>query len=314
MTNRRDCILFTILLVLFAGLLPADSAVGTVSVVEGEVFIDAFATGDFIPAVPGEVLYEESVVKTGYDSRAVLDLDDRMTELPPETTLSVSGLVKSRERKKRFRWLRTIAGAVKAAFETITGGEEEVVLGGRAADVGSDDGSMGWIIEDEDEDAFAEALGFIEFGEWAEAVALLREIVDPLPGTFLPGEIDYWIGHCQYQLENYGAAADAFADSIAAARAESINFRALPYFEEALFQSGSSLYFTGRFAEAAETMAFLVENASELYSAFSYLILIDALRESGSTAEARRYLEVATERFADTEYAADFAALADEIG
>ena len=303
---------FFVIAVLFApAAVNADTVVGVITEIEGQVAVDAFGTGEYIEAIPGELLYDNSVVTTAYSSSANIEIDGKITVVASESAITIADLLESRVKKKRFRWISSVVDAVKSVFKAAKGGSEDVVLGGRAAK--KEESEIGWITDDEDEDAFDEAMNLIDEEEWSAAVTQLREIVDPLPGTFLPGEVDFWIGQCQYQLENYGGALEGYFDSIAEIEAEPIDPWTLPYYEEALFQAGSTSYFIGGYEEAVSAMETLIPEASDEYAPFAYMIMIDSLRESGQPASAQRYLEDARRKFGNTEYAAGFDELAGNL-
>ncbi len=301
-----------VIAILFAPVaVQADAVVGTITGIEGAVLVDAFGTGEYIEAILGESLYAKSIVMTAYGGNAIIDVGGKITELASESAIAIVDLVESREKKKRYRWLSSIVNVVKSVFEAAKGSPEDVVLGGRAAKVAESE--VGWITDDEDEDAFAEAMDLVDLEDWGEAIALLREIVDPLPGTFLPGEIGFWIGHCQYQLENYGEALKGYAASLSEIEAEPIDPWSLPYYEEALFQTGSSSYFIGGYSEAIAAMESLIPEVSDDYAPFAYMIMIDSLREAGRSTSAKRYLDDARAQFANTEYSSGFDELAGEL-
>ncbi|GAG23982.1 unnamed protein product, partial [marine sediment metagenome] len=77
----------------------ADDIVGTITSMEGAVFVDAFGTGEFLRAIPGESLYAKSVVKTEYEGSAAIEMGGVITELAPESTLIIGSLLESREKK-----------------------------------------------------------------------------------------------------------------------------------------------------------------------------------------------------------------------
>ena len=300
---------FLAVVYLFPSVAYTDAVVGTITDIAGSVFVDAFGTGDFIDAIPGETLYAASVVKTGYGGMATIEVDGIITELAPESTLELEKLLETRDRKKRFRWAASVANAVKSIFKSAKSGCEDVVLGGRAAEVQDD--SFGWITEDQDKEAFDEAMEYIESGELGGAVALLREIIDPLPGTFLPGEVDYWIGHCQYRLENYPEALLAHEAALSEIESEPLEPWSLPYYEDALFQFGSSSYFVGEYEDAVSAMESLIPESSDDYKPYAYMIMIDSLNECGRNRSAGQYLEKARTLFTGTAYAADIESLAE---
>ncbi len=301
----RAC-MFAVLVLLTPAAAFAETEVGTITLIDGMVYIDAFGTGDFIEAIPGEPLYENSVVKTGYDGTGIVEVNGKSTELVPESSLRIASLLESREREKRFRWVSSIVNAAKSVFKAVKGGSEDQLLGGRAAEV--NEGSVGWVTEDDDQEVFGEAMRHVEAGEFGEAVTLLREITDPFPGTFLPGEVAYWIGYCQYQLENYDEALGAFSAAFSEIGSESADPWSLPYYKEALFQSGTASYLTGNFDDAVGTMKLLL--SSDEYSPFAFLVIADSLKETGDLRGARDYLDQARALFAGTEYASGIDELA----
>ena len=303
---RAVCIAVLLLLPFAAS---ADSSVGEIAILSGEVAIDAFGTGDFIRAITGDVLYRQSVVRTGPGATAILRVDGETTEVASDSALSIGQLVRSHERVNKFGWLRQLSGAVKSAFDAVTGEKEEVVLGGRAGNANDNDDEVGWIVEDENEDAYREALILMAEDDFVEAVSRLKEIFDPLPGIFLPGEIEFWIGYCQYQLENYTAALEAYEAALQDIRLQRFDSRRLKFHEEILFQSGSSHYLIGNFAGAATAMASLADHVSDRYGAYTYLILIDSLLEMGSIERARSYLAEAASRIVGSGLDDEFATL-----
>lgn len=305
-TLRRSVILAAMVLLTFAA--SADSAVGEISSLSGEVTIDAFGTGDYIRAIAGEVLYRQSVVRTGFGGKAVLTIGGRSAVVASESELAIGSLVQSRERRNRFGWLRSLTGTVKSAFDAVTGRQEDVALGPRAGNAGDSD-QIGWVVEDENEDAFNEAIRLIGDDDFAGAIALLKEIYDPLPGTFLPGEVSFWIGHCQFQLENYVAALEAHKTALEEIREQRTNPRGIKYYDQIVFQSGASLYMTGDSVGAAETMASLAERVSDDQAALTFFILIESLLATGAEDQARRYYADAPPVIAESGLGAEFAAL-----
>ena len=304
MNAIRNIVIFAAAFMLVAATAWADTEVGTITGIDGPVLVDAFGTGEFLNAIPGESLYSKSVVKTEYGGTATIEVNGEITEMAPESTLLVENLLQSKERKKRFGWVRSIANTVKSVFKAAKSTSEDVVLGGRAAK--AEESDVAWISEDVDEDTFYDAMEFVETGDWAGAVTLLQEVTDPLPGTFLPGELEYWKGYCQHQLENYNEAIIAYSNALTAIEVEPTDPWASPYYAEALFQFGYSAYLTGGFDDAVASMESLVPNVK-------YMILIDSLKETDDFSLAKRYVDEAVELFAGTEYAPAIEELANTL-
>jgi tetratricopeptide (TPR) repeat protein len=254
------------------------------------------------------VLYRSSIVSTGPGSTAVVVVNGEKSVVPPQSSLVVDSLIGSRERIGRFGWLKSLTRAVKSAFNAITGKENAVVMGGRANNSGEND-EIGWVMEDEDEQTFAEAMLLIEDGAYAEAIADLKLIVDPLPGAFLPGEIEFWVGYCQYQLENYAEADKAHKTALDEIQASPTDPEFYKYYHELLFQAGSARYLIGDFAGAVGPMELLAQTEDDRYAAYTYLILIDSLTEIGSKDRAREFLQYAQSHLSGSGYDEQFADL-----
>ncbi|MBT3274063.1 MAG: hypothetical protein HN368_12975 [Spirochaetales bacterium] len=303
---RKGCLIFS-LLILSVTLVFSDSPVGEITQIEGSVQVDTFGTGAYITAIRYEVLYAESVVSTGSDSKAVISIGDQVTVVPSNTKQNIKDLLISEPRVKRFGWVRALTGAVKSAFSTITGTKDEVVLGGRAASATAP--KVGWISEDEDKDAFDAALDLIEVGSFADAAEELSSIVDPLPGTFLPAEVEFWLGYSYFQLEQYSDAKDSLLAGITSLGNERLDPWTLPFYEQMVFQAAASSYFTGEYAKSVELIEPVITRISADYAPFAYLVLIDSLNETGNDQDAVKYLQDARKKYSGTEFAGDFSEL-----
>ncbi len=241
---RRIIVLFLLLFLVIPVF--SDSPVGSITQIEGSVTIDTFGTGDFITAIRHEVLYPASLVRTGSESKAVLSIGGKITVVPANSKQKIQDLIVTAPREKRFGWVRSLTGAVKSAFSAIAGTKDDVVLGGRASS--SESPKVGWISEDEEKDAFDAALGFIENNLFDDAVDELLSIVDPLPGTFLPAEVEFWLGFSYYQLDLFEESRESHLKGLESLSDERLDPWALPYYEQMVFQAGTSSYITGKYS------------------------------------------------------------------
>ena len=135
--------------VLFVIVQPAsgEARVGSIKAAEGSVQIDAFGTGNFIAAISGDSLYQGSVIKTGFESKAELVLGTEEFTVPSDIEVGVEALLQSREKQKKTGWVPSFIKAVGRMISSSWKKEDSEVLGGRASK--SETGADFWVTEDD---------------------------------------------------------------------------------------------------------------------------------------------------------------------
>ena len=238
---RRIVHFVLILLVLFVGIRGfADTEVGEIVEIDGYVSIDTFGAGKFIEAVEGEVLYDSTILRVGFESSAQIRVSDESKTIPADTEVSLAAISSASERKRRRRWLPSIVGAVKDLLSSRSDEEETVELGSRAAEVESD--TTVWMLDEEDDEVlFEDAREFIETGNYAEALDRLNLILF-VPEAALPGEIEFLKGHALYHLELYQPAINMYQEAEYETSISGVPIDFIPYRDALYFEWSASNY------------------------------------------------------------------------
>jgi tetratricopeptide (TPR) repeat protein len=305
MRNRH---LAPILLLFTAAALFAEPQVGTITSLSGRVQIDAFGKGAFIKAIQGDILYAASVIKTDPDARAAIDVQGKTQQIPPGATVAVQDLISSTQ--KKGSWFTAFTGLIKSFSNASQKGNEEVVAGSRAAEVGSQPEDE-WMTEESGaEEALALAQKDIGKGDWSSALSRLV-MAEPPSDPSLAWDLSFWKGYCFYQMGDYRDAAAALSpayDALSSARAAppSAEHRRL-----LLFQLGASWFLLGQEKRAVPLFETLVADRSDDASQpYAYLLLARSLAASGDAARSRSVAQEAQKKYRGTDLEKELAALA----
>lgn len=180
MRTQRAVFAAVVLLALLSPL-AAQDRLGRIVAIDGYAQIDAFGTGRFIDAEPGDVLYESTVLRTEYESWVRVVVGSHSFEIAPSSTTRVATFASDR------RGERGVLGRlIRGIFNSLAPPEDDVAdFGGRAAEVQSP-GSMGslFVVDVEPDEEFAAGQEALEDGAFREAVDHFRRIEYPEDGTF----------------------------------------------------------------------------------------------------------------------------------
>ena len=303
--RKRACALLAVLLWGVGALGALDSHVGTVLSSVGEAAIDAFGKGVYIPVEAGDALYRDTVLRTGPSGSMALRLDEVRLEVPPGSTVRVEELLAAGRRRRGLGWFQVVLAVIGNIAGSGEEAGEEVVLGSRAFEVPDSELGFEWAEEeDEDELAWKAARADLDQLSFAAALRTLLGIRDPDGlDEALPGEVDYLIGTCYFQLGNYGDAALRLERAYGSIARSGLGCAVLPYCKNLLFQLGAADYLLGREASSAERLETLLKaGPPPEVRPYLYLFLIRALRGSGRTREARARLEEAQREFRGTPF------------
>ncbi|MGA2977295.1 MAG: tetratricopeptide repeat protein [Spirochaetia bacterium] len=311
--KSRACLLF--LLLLFIGssnALFAETPAGKITALSGNVQIDAFGKGAFIAAILGDALYSASVIKTDADAKATIDLQGITRQIPPGATVVIGDLLSSAAKKGGLGWFAALGSLFQSFSNASQHKNEEVVLGSRAADVGSEQGSGYEWMEEEDsaEEILPQAQADIRNHDWGAALARLAKAEAPTDPS-VAWDLAFWKGYCFYQSEDYDDAAAALSpayDAMTSSKAtpsSPANRRIL------LFQLGSSWFLLGQEKRAVPLFESLVaDQIDDDYQPYAYLLLARSLKASGDAQRARTIAQEAGKKYSGTALASEFAALA----
>ena len=301
-------VLLSIIVLLCALHLAAETKIGSVVSSSGTVTIDSFGSGSFIAAKKGDALYASSVVKAGQNGRATLEIQGQTAEVAAGAAVKVADLSAAGTKKSSLGWFAAVGKLIKSFGEAGSAKESDLVLGSRAAEVTDEGSGMEWAVEETDpETILPEAQKKIDAGDYVGALAKLAT-ADPAAEAQVKWEMSFWKGFCYFQVEDYGDAvthlADAYSLQKSAPTLGAPNDRAM-----LVFQLGTSYFLLGKNDAAIPLLkAYATQNPDSLYAPYASVLLARSLSASGDAAGARTVASAAAEKYKgkglDTEFAA----------
>jgi tetratricopeptide (TPR) repeat protein len=279
---------------------------GKVLVINGQVWLDAFGNNDFVEAIQGDWLYEKSVLKTGKESKAVIQLGQHQKTVPAQTSLSIKELLDVEVNEKDFKWFKDIKEILGATLDALLNGEESVALGSKGNDQAKNS-SLFTLLEDNQTDIDALNAARLDMNEKQYAAALLSlgKITSSEKLGFYTGEYAYLKGVCYFQMSEYKKAQAALKSSYQSVQRE-INQKGFkPYFVmPLLFQLASSHYLLNEAPDAIDYFQkFLTLPEEHAYKPYAYLFLIhyyfdknDKEKADSHITALKQYLEGKNER------------------
>lgn len=286
----------------------ADAAVGSVTELSGTVEIDAFGKGAFIAAVKGDRVYDITVMRTGPQSSATVELQGTLARIPPDTTYRLADALEGQRRTKRLGWLPALLGVLKNAVASFNVSGSDVVLGDRQAEVRGDDAE--WIVEEDDpEQLLLEARDAVRKELWMLALSSIEKIPTSAAGSLPPGELAFLRGSACFGLGDYASAAVhlSAAEPLIRGSADPDAAGILPVL---LFQLGASRFLVGEDGPAVAPLAsFVALDLDSPFTPYAYQLLLRALAARGETAKAQEILAQAKARFAGTPHEGEFKTL-----
>ena len=307
----KKCLPLLLFLVVGAIGASGEEIVGKLLSIEGEVGIDTFGSGDFISAYPGDTIYGTTVIETEVDSSALIIVNDREVTVPPDSKIEIASIAVAQRKRAKLGWFSSLVAAVKSVFGS-SEREEEIMLGGRASEAPSSD-DLEWALDDEDDEVlFEEGLTLVEDGNYLEAINKFSLIMFPKDIT-LPGELDYWLGVCLYQLENYEKAREIFSQARIGATGSGIPMESASFYPSLLFHGGVANYMTENQMLAVEWFEELIHSGQAGdFEPFAYLLTVNAYREMNQNSRANDYLKAGLDKYLGSDYEDEFRALLSE--
>ncbi|MCX7040249.1 MAG: hypothetical protein NT005_14090 [Spirochaetes bacterium] len=290
----------------------ADPFLGKVVSFSGSVLIDSFGKGTFLAAIRGDLLYKPSVLKTGADGRATIELQGRSQEIPPGATVKVADLLAASAKKGGLGWFAALGNLVKSFSEASQKKDDQLTLGSRAADVSQGQGGdeMDWEVEETDAARLLpEAQKEIGLRNYSAALAELAK-ADVPSDPAVAWDLSFWKGFCFYQLEDYGDAAKSHSEAYNRMKASKTAIGSPQNRRMLLFQLASSQYLLGRDTLSIPLFdEYLAERSGDAYEPYASLFLARALAAAGDARRARNVAEEAVRKYRGTALEGEFAAL-----
>ena len=192
----------------------AQSQVGTIETLLGFVEIDAYGTGDFIPARNGEHLFESSVIRTDVDSWADLIVTGRLATIPPLSTVRVSSFMRTRN-PSSVGFLGRLIDGIRSFLRPEPESEEEYAdRAENRADAGP---GIQWELDVDPCEAYESAVSAMEIGDYRTAVQELRSIEEPYGNpVFTLEEYYVQLTYALAELGSHEAALQAAFEYVAA--------------------------------------------------------------------------------------------------
>jgi hypothetical protein len=261
--------LLVLLFVASAVLAHAETRLGTVTSVIGTVSIDAFGKGAFVTAVKGDVLYASTVLRTGPDGRAVLDLQGRVNEIAPGASVKISELAAAGGKKAGLTWFAAAAKLVRSFAAASKEKEGDLVLGSRAADASQDTGAD-WELEETDAATLIpEAQDQVAAGSYAAALETLGKAEAPADAG-LAWQLSFWKGYCYFQVDDYPDAQTNLAAAYALEKKSRSPLSSPADRAMLLFQLGASSWLVGKEKDAVPILgAYLAENPDGPFASYA---------------------------------------------
>jgi tetratricopeptide (TPR) repeat protein len=289
----------------------AETRVGTVQSCAGTVTIDAFGKGAFIAAVKGDSLYSSTVLKTGANGRATVDLQGQAREIPPGATVKISDLADSGARKNSLGWFASVGRLFSSFSKAAQRKEADIVLGSRAADISQEQEGMDWEVEETDPAVLIpEARQSIDAEKFDAALVTLGK-ADPPTDPPLAWDLWFWKGVCFFQLEDYGDAAASLSSANALQGKARSPLGTPENRATLLFQLGASWFLLGKNDSAIPFLgAYVEQNADGPYAPYATLLLSRALAATGDAAKSRSVASDGARKYVGKGLDAEFASLA----
>ena len=279
----------------------AESEVGEVRAVEGSVSIDILGTDSFIPAMVEDPIFENTVIKTGFESSAVLFINGEEFSIPAEATIRVDALIATGKKKRGARWFSSILNAIRNVLGKKDDGEKTTVLGGRASE--AVETRPTWVLDEDDDDSlFEKARELINEESYSEAIDRLDQILFQ-PMNALAGEVAYLRGHALYMTGLFDMASLDFRDAIEELALEKIPESSVSFGVPLRFEYASAQYLLGNVEDATAILDPISKFRNHDLEPYILAIFASALSESGKSAEAKRIAKDAVERYGDSNLA-----------
>jgi tetratricopeptide (TPR) repeat protein len=300
-----------LMLSLAAVQISAETKVGAILSVSGAVTMDPFGKRAPIAPVKGDLLYASTILKTGTDGRAMIELQGATREIPPGTTVKIADLLSTGVKNRGLAPFE-LAGRVLRSFSAAWGQKAtEKVLGTKANKTEQASDEPSW--EDGETDAATILAKARESIEAEMYDAALRELAaaDRPSDPALARDLLFWKGFCNFQLENYSEAAASLsaANSLSSSSKSTVSTSADR--GTLLFQLASSYYLLGQGKSAIPPLdAYLAENPDGPYAPYATVLLAKALDATGDISRARAVAADGAGRYKGSDLEKEFASIA----
>ncbi len=268
------------ILVVVSSAAVAQTPIGSIEKIFEFVEIDAFGVGDFVEVVVPEAVYENSVVRTDYESWAYITIDGEEHTVGPNSTTPISAFVSDRRRGRSEGFFARILRQLTVSLSPPE--DDVIVAGGRASEVQG--ATTSWVFDIDPNELFEEALHQIDAGRFESAVESLRLIEFPEDGDY---EIEEYYVNLAYALMGMGDFHAAMAASFEYALADPDPENTALLTKRLQLIGGISAYYAGEDQIAGSSLdAYLQDEPLSSAAAEAISAKYNLLCEQNRTAEA----------------------------
>lgn len=310
---RKKIIIIAVLTILCLLPLCADE-VGTVISFSGPVLIDAFGNGTFIDVVENDVLYPESVLKTGNSAYVVIKIGNLTNEIGPDQLIILADLISHEQDKE---WLKSIMLTIGNILDYYFIEEDTRPFGARGDK--NNDELFKW--EDELNHELNDIKTIkekIKQKKYNSALDLTTEKDNTDDPEVVTEEIQYLKGYCYFQLKDYEKA-DEYLSTLSMNLTEAIK----SYTSEdkrahsQLLMLGLSNYLTNDYEQAIiylkDLLKLYKKNKEQIITPYIHWILVDAYNAIGDKQQANKYMKLVDKAFKNTQLEEKFNRYLDTI-
>jgi tetratricopeptide (TPR) repeat protein len=249
-----------------------------VSYTSGDCTVDVDGTGAWVTASMSMQLKEESLLRTGKDSRMEIVVHGEVVAIGSETTVSLRSFLENMESRDRMVWFNGFIERLYRMFSAAEQGSETASLGVRGDAVEGDE--IGWMDDSEDVEGDVEkGKEHFERGEYGEAIGIYRLLIRDERYSPFHDQISYYLGASLFNNLQYEESLIHLG--------ESIGDREAYFHEPALIYYALACYLTGEYQRAIDGfITFLEEFEEGELAPYAILMLGKSYKASGDAERA----------------------------
>ena len=261
----------------------------------GECFVDVQGDGRWKRAAVDMRVHENSVIKTGKNSKVELMVDGERVAIGSETTIKVSSIMENLKARDEMSWFQKVSDRFAGMIGSRDDKTEMVILGARG-DL-EDEDEIARMGDGEDETVESEfQMGKEQYdtGNYAEAITIFKDLIHNDRSSSLRGELAFYLGASLFNSVQYHEALPYLR--------ESIRDRDAYYREPALMYYSFSCFFTGQYDKAIDGFITYIEEFEDGdLMPYAILMLGKSYKAVGDSQRAVAYFREIEENYSYTE-------------
>ena len=261
----------------------------------GECFVDVQGDGRWKRAAVDMRVHENSVIKTGKNSKVELMVDGERVAIGSETTIKVSSIMENLKARDEMSWFQKVSDRFAGMIGSRDDKTEMVILGVRG-DL-EDEDEIARMGDGEDETVESEfQMGKEQYdtGNYAEAITIFKDLIHNDRSSSLRRELAFYLGASLFNSVQYHEALPYLR--------EAIRDRDAYYREPALMCYSFSCFFTGQYDKAIDGFITYIEEFEDGdLMPYAILMLGKSYKAVGDSQRAVAYFREIEENYSYTE-------------